>query len=93
MKICNWKRFTTFLAIVMLLACVILHQCSKKELQVKDVEEYTVQSGETLWSIGTEYRPATMSIQEYIYNLQKYNNIGSIIYPKQVIKILIYEEA
>lgn len=91
MKIYDWRKFTTFLAIVMLIILVCLSQCRKKEV-VKEVQDYTVQSGETLWSIGTEYRPTNMSIQEYIYNLQKYNNIGSIIYPDQVLKILIYEE-
>lgn len=51
-----------------------------------------VQSGETLWGIASENRPETMSIQEYIYNLKQYNNIGSTIYENQKIKILIYEE-
>ena len=93
LKICDWKRFLTFCAVVLLLLIIALHQCSRKELKVKEVEEYTVQSGETLWSIGTEFKPENMSIQEYIYNLKKYNNIDSTIYPEQVIQVLIYEEA
>lgn len=93
MKIYDWRKFTTFLAIVMLLVVVCLSQCTKKEPQLKEVQEYVVESGDTLWSIGTEFRPTTMSIQQYIYNLQQANNIGSVIYPNQVIQVLIYEEA
>ena len=57
------------------------------------IEEYEVRSGETLWSIASNYRPETMSIQEYIYNLKDFNNIGSMIYPEQKINLLIYKEA
>lgn len=92
MKIYDWRKFTTFLAIVLFLVLLILTQCTRKK-QVPKVQEYEVQSGETLWEIATMYRPKDMSIQEYIYNLKEYNNIGSIIYPNQVLKILVYEEA
>ena len=92
MKIYDWKRFMTFISIVLFLVLVCLSQCSKKELVLKEIQEYEVQSGETLWSIGTEYRPQGMSIQEYIFNLQQFNNIDSTIYPSQKLQILIYEE-
>lgn len=93
MKIYDWKRFTTFISIVLFLVIVCLSQCSKKEPKVIEIQDYTIQSGETLWNIGTQFRPKTMSIQEYIFNIQKFNNIDSTIYPEQEIKILIYEEA
>lgn len=93
MKIYDWRKFTTFIAIVLFLVAVCLSQCGKKDATITEVQEYEVQSGDTLWNIGTQYRPQNMSIQEYIYNLKKYNNIGSTIYPEQVLKILIYEEA
>lgn len=93
MKIYDWKRFTTFIAILLFFVCLLLHQCSKKEPKVIEIQDYTIQSGETLWNIGTQFRPKTMSIQEYIFNIQKFNNIDSTIYPEQEIKILIYEEA
>mgnify|MGYP003304354775 CR=1 FL=1 len=92
MKIYDWRRFLTFLALLLLFIILILSQCTKKELQVKEIQEHSVQSGETLWSIATEYRPQTMSIQEYIYNLEQYNNINAQIFPHQKIQILIYEE-
>lgn len=92
MKIYDWKRFTTFISILLIFILIILHSCSKKELVIKETQEYKVQSGETLWNIGTKYRPKGMSIQEYIYNLQKFNNIDSMIYPEQEIQILVYEE-
>lgn len=95
MKIYSWRKFltfiATFIAIVLLLAILILSIISGQEKRTPEAtESYTVQSGETLWSIGTKYRPDDMSIQEYIYNLKDYNNIGSIIYAGQVIEVLIY---
>lgn len=92
MKIYSWKRLLTFIAIVLLFIGIILHQCTIKKQEVIDIKEYTVQSGETLWSIASAYRPEHMSIQEYIYNLKEYNNIGSMVYANQKLQILIYEE-
>ena len=92
MKIYDWRRFLTFLAILLFSIINILYQCSRQEPQVIETKEHTVQSGETLWGIATAFRPQTMSIQEYIYNLKQFNNIDSTIYPAQKIQILIYEE-
>lgn len=93
MKICNWKRFITFLvtliALIILITVLIL---TNKTHKLSGTQEYTIQSGETLWSIASTFRPSTMSIQEYIYNLQQFNQINSTIYPEQTIQILIYEE-
>ena len=85
------KRYLIIiLAITILLAIVILSNQSKHELV--ETQNYTVQVGDTLWSIASNYRPRTMSIQEYIFNLQEFNNISPEIYPQQEIQILIYEE-
>lgn len=92
MKICSWKRFLTFIAVVLFLVILVLSILIHKEPQVIDTKEYEIQSGETLWSIATQFKPHYMSIQEYIYNLREYNNIDCLIYPNEVIQILIYEE-
>lgn len=92
MRICNWKRFLTFITLVILFIILILSIINQKERPYVDVIDYQVEAGDTLWEISSKYRPDDMSIQEYIYNLKKFNDIGSIIYPKQTIHILIYKE-
>lgn len=51
-------------------------------------EEYTVQNGDTLWSIAEEYADDNTSLQEYIYKIKKVNNITSNLEVGQTIKIL-----
>lgn len=93
MKIYDWKKFTTFIALLLLFILVCLQQCSKKELKLDHIEEYEVRSGETLWSISNKFRTSGMSIEEYIYNIRKLNDEQDcIIYPNQVLQIPIYEE-
>lgn len=90
MKIISWRKFLTFVAVVLLFTAVILHQCSKEERQPKTTESYTIHSGETLWSIGTKNRPQDMSIQEYIYRLETHNGITADIRAGQTIELLIF---
>lgn len=93
MKIYDWKRFGTFLAIVLFLILACLHQCSKKELKVDHIEGYQIESGETLWSICSKFRPAKMSIEEYIHNVRVLNDEQDcIIYPNDTLQIPIFEE-
>ena len=94
MKIYDWKKFLTFIAIVVFFIAVILYGCLRKvNPELIDTIEYEAEEGDTIWWISQNYVPKGMTIQEYIYNLQEYNNIGSIIYPHQKIQILIYKEA
>lgn len=51
-------------------------------------EEYTVQNGDTLWSIAEEYADDNTNLQEYIYKIKKVNNITSNLEVGQTIKIL-----
>ena len=85
------RRIITVLAILLLLLITFL-AFRQKEHKIDETFAYTIQAGDTLWSIASNYRPKTMSIQEYIFNLQKYNNISPEIYPQQEIQILVYEE-
>lgn len=84
------RAILLFFIIILFLAIVILSVQRKHELTY--TQTYTIQYGDTLWSIASLYRPKTMSIQEYIFNLQQFNSIGSVIYPQQEIQILFYEE-
>lgn len=94
MKIYDWRKFITFIITVLFLIILVVATviCVKNEKQqeLKAVEDYTIQSGETLWSIGSAFRPETMSIQEYIYKLEELNNITADIKAGTIIKVLIY---
>ena len=98
MKIVNWKKFATFLTTVICLALLIALtilavNMVKEERELERIENYQVESGETLWSICTKYRPSDMSIQEYLFNVEEYNGIGSMVYAGQTIQVLVYKEA
>lgn len=93
MKIYDWKKFLTFITIVLFLTIACLTQCSKKEREIKAIEEYEVQSGDTLWSICTKFKPHDMSIQEYIFSVRKLNNnTDCMIYPNEKIQVIIFGE-
>ena len=93
MKIYDWRRFLTFIFIVILFIALILSLITRQEPQIKEIKEHTVRSGETYWSIGTANRPDNMSIQEYVFNLRQLNNdTNCIIRAGQTIQVPIYEE-
>lgn len=84
------KGILTLLALI-LLFIAIYFATKATDKKLLDTEAYTIQNGETLWSICSQYRPEGMNIQEYIYNVQKYNDTGSVVYAGQTIEVLIYE--
>lgn len=94
MKICNWKRFLTFLAIVLFLIVAIIFAIKTNTSEEYEViETYAVQYGDTLWTICEKYRPKHMDIREYIYLIAQTNNISNcLIYPGQEIQILGIKE-
>ena len=97
MKIVDKKKFIKFLVtvlfiILLLIITVLAIKALNNDLVLDHTEEYEIQSGETLWSIASNYRPERMSIQEYIYNLEQFNQITPDIRPSQKIQILIYKE-
>ena len=93
MKIYDWKKFGTFLAIVLFLVIVALHCCRKQEPKVEHIEEHNVECGETIWSIASDHKPNAMSIQEYVYYIRELNNEDDcIINIGQKLQIPIFEE-
>ncbi len=87
MKITNKKRFILSLLILLVIIFSAFNFCLAENKEIM-IEEYSVQAGDTLWSIATEYKNRNQDIREYIYNLQELNNIDCIIYPGQIIKII-----
>ena len=93
----NWRKFATFLTtvicLVLLIALTVLAiTMVKEERELDHIESYQVESGETLWSICSKYRPNNISIQEYLFNVEEYNGIGSMVYAGQTIQVLVYKE-
>ena len=50
---------------------------------------FTVNKGDTLWTIAQEYKADNKDIRQYIYELKKINNItNSNIYDGKTLKII-----
>lgn len=62
-----------------------------KKAEPQEWERYTVQSGDTLWSISKEYAPENSDIRNYIYLINERNSTGANLQPGQVIEIPSYE--
>ena len=93
MKIYDWRRFITFIAIVLLLIITILAIKNKPSYEVAGTFNYYVNSGETIWSIASQFRPENMDIREYMDLLIAENDIKNcFIYPDQELKIIQMKE-
>jgi LysM repeat protein len=55
-------------------------------------EIYYVSSGQTLWSIGKGYTKNTDDIREWIFEVNKINNINGDIYAGQKIRVEDWRE-
>lgn len=53
-----------------------------------DEETYTVERGDSLWSISGEFCPSDMNRQDWISMVKSRNGIGNIIQPGQ--KIVVF---
>lgn len=57
-----------------------------------DYIEYSVQQGDTLWSIAKRYSPDDLDIREYIYYIEKFNSLeNTVIKRNQILKLPIIE--
>lgn len=88
MRIVNKKRFIIAITILIVSIITLFSHCSaSKKIET---EEITVSTGDTLWSIASEYKKDGQDVREYIYELRKLNNLDDCtIYPNQVLKIEI----
>ena len=93
MRIVNKKRFIKSLALVLFLLLSLIHTSIAKEEDKKEVIDYQIRSGQTLWSIAKEFTPNNKDIRQTIYEIEQINEQDlSVIYPGQTIKIQIESE-
>ena len=82
------KRIRT-VAILSAIIGIAMLLCGHGTKQSPEIWEiYTVEQGETLWSISKQYAPKNSDIRDYIYLLQKKNGIGADLQAGQTIEIL-----
>ena len=87
MKIVNKFKFIRTLAILLIIIYAIFSNVIAKEN--RQVMQYTVGKGDTIWSIAKEHKQEKEDIREYVYEIQKMNNMfNSNLAEGQVIDIL-----
>lgn len=80
------------LCIVFLVLLIVGIEKTKTSSSQYTLENYTVQSGDTAWSIMSKRNFANKDIRELIYFIEKDNDIkAGYLTIGQVIKIRIYE--
>lgn len=79
-----------FVLILVLLNLIIyIYKQNYSRATAKPVNEeqvYIVKSGDTIWGIAKQNSNGG-DIREYVYQIQKLNNVDSIIYPGQRLKL------
>lgn len=88
MRIVNKKRFILAVTILTVLIITLFSHCSAMPKN-NEIESIVVSTGDTLWSIASEYKKPEQDVREYIYELRKLNNLTDCtIYPGQEIQII-----
>lgn len=88
MRIVNKKRFILAVTILTVLIITLFSHCSAMPKN-NEIESIVVSTGDTLWSIASEYKKPGQDVREYIYELRKLNNLENCtIYPGQEIQII-----
>lgn len=90
--IVNKKRFYTFIILSLLLLMVLftfIVSTTKSHSQNEQIyNEYRVGKGDTLWKISKYYSDDNKDIRQFIYEIQKINQMEtSAIYEGDIIKI------
>ncbi|MBR6801280.1 MAG: LysM peptidoglycan-binding domain-containing protein [Eubacteriaceae bacterium] len=81
-RIVNKKRLVFSLTLIAILAvsCVFGTVMGKEEQAERTYVEYTVTSGDTLWSIAQKHNYAKTDVREIIYNIKEANAlVGSTV--------------
>lgn len=82
-----FKILLIFILTFMFIKFVIAY--SQPEHFEYEQQEYVVQKGDRLWTIALQYQYENQDTREYIYEMEKINDDINVIYPGQVINILV----
>ena len=87
----NKIKIISIISITLLLFVTIPGKASnKKEVSYR---EYFVLKGDTVWSIASRFKTEKMDIRDYMYEIEKTNEIkNSKIYENNELIITIYNE-
>ena len=85
-KITNKFKFIRTLTILLLIIYALFSNVIAKE--ERELIDYTVCQNETIWSIAKEHKEENQDIREYVYEIQKINDLfNQDLSDGQVIKI------
>ncbi len=88
MRIANKYKFIRSMSILVFLIVAIFNVSIAKSNEVETIT-YTVNKGDTLWTIVQEYKASNKDTRQYIYELKRVNNMTtSNIYEGQELKII-----
>jgi len=77
--------------IVVIAAACLLYPDSKSASEPVQVVTVQVESGDSLWKLADRYDNNSMDLREYIYIIQKFNNLdNTVLQPGQEIRIPVY---
>lgn len=88
-KFMKKNKFTKII-VIMAIICLIIFPFAHKANSAKQIKytKIVVCSGDTLWTIASEYTDQKGDIREFIYNIKKINNLNSaLITPGQELLI------
>lgn len=84
----KFKFIRSVTIIVFLLITFFSTSIAKTNIEAETIS-YIVCKGDTLWTIGKDYKADGKDIREYIYEIKKLNNMtNSNIYEGQTLKII-----
>ena len=94
-RIKSRTRFIIFVVLLTVFAVglvnTVLGHYNASSLTVREYVNITVQSGDTLWNIASEYMSADTDVRHAVYTLCEINDIDSgDIYPGQVLTVPVY---
>ncbi len=72
------RQRSAFFMVLIVLLVMIAHSAFSKQENINEeyeVVSVTVQAGDTLWSIASEYKPAGTDLREFVYDIAANNGI------------------
>jgi hypothetical protein len=89
-RIKSKARFLTFITVAAVIAAILGATAFGGSVSGKEKQVYrdvVVRSGDTVWSIACEHKPADTPIRRYVSEIESINGIDSgMIHPGQIIK-------